>query len=110
MLPSNKRLDRNLFRSLSESRILSTTFNRIGTLKYLKTLDNYRFSVVVSSKKEKSAVKRNKIKRRIYSLVRDYYKNNQNFVHAILFLSKDAYSMDFIDLNKHIYELLDKTK
>lgn len=110
MLPSNKRLDRNSFKSLSESRNINTVFNRIGTLKYVKNTDKYRFSVVISSKKEKIAVKRNKLKRRIYSIFENYYKNNNNFIHGILFLSKDAYLMEFSSLKTYIYEILDKIK
>lgn len=54
----------------------STVRSEFLTLKYAPSKkDDYRLAIVVSKKVSKSAVKRNRIRRRIYEIVRIAHKN-----------------------------------
>ncbi|MDR0957410.1 MAG: ribonuclease P protein component [Candidatus Nomurabacteria bacterium] len=52
--------------------------SRFFTIKYVENLNrhNSRASVVVSKKVYKSAVKRNRIRRRVYEIIRPFLKKN----------------------------------
>ena len=108
MLPSKKRLNRPLFERFLSFPQKKTVFNNIGTLKYKKS-ENSRFSVVISSKVEKRAVFRNQLKRRIYSILSLFIKENDTNVEGVFYMSKNAVSLNFSELKKSVYELLKKT-
>lgn len=103
MLPKAQRLSRTQFLELIENPTLRTIYNRLGTLKYvhasLPTL-----SVVTSSKHEKNAVKRNKLRRRIYGI----FPRNST-IEAVVYLSKQSYQMEYSEIKSLFYELLQKT-
>lgn len=69
-----------------------------------------RFAVVVSKKVEKSAVSRNRIRRRIYEVIRtelEGYKLKRD--HIFIVYSKDALTMDFKELKEQIHSLLEQS-
>ena len=72
MLPRSKRLTTALFTEvMTQGKILHSPFFTIRLMKTATTsLKETRFSVVVSKKIVKTAVERNKIRRRVYSIVR----------------------------------------
>ncbi|HRH24804.1 MAG TPA: ribonuclease P protein component [Candidatus Paceibacterota bacterium] len=108
MLPSKKRLNRSLFEQLLSFPHKKTVFNNIGTLKYKKA-ENPRFSIVISSKVEKRAVYRNLLKRRIYSVLSLFIKENDSRIEGVFYISKNATNLNFPELKKSVYELLKKT-
>lgn len=108
MLPSNARLTRAQHAETLADAEIRTVFNKIGTLKFTKNLYNKGFSVVLSKKHEKSAVKRNKIKRQIYTLIRTLH-TPISFT-GTLYLSKNAYIMEFEQLKNYLNDLLAKTQ
>ncbi len=108
MLPSKKRLNRQLFEQFLSFPQKKTVFNNVGTLKY-KNAEEPRFSVVISSKVEKKAVFRNLLKRRIYSVLLPYIKESNPKIEGVFYISKNASNLSFNDLRKSIYELLKKT-
>jgi ribonuclease P protein component len=108
MLPSKKRLSRSSFTLFLASKDLKTVFNNLGTLKYKKSLIN-KASVVISSKHEKRAVYRNKLRRRLYVLFSDYFKGASDQNQYILYVSKQAPILSFQDIKTLFYELLKKT-
>lgn len=104
MLPSRKRLSRQEFSETLKIRVF-VVYNNLGTLKYHnsgKTL----FSVVTSSKHEKKAVLRNKLRRRIYNLVRELDPK----ISGIIYTSKNSYNLSFDEIKENLYELIKKTK
>ncbi len=101
-LPSFMRLTRSQCNEIVKDH--SVVFNRLGTLKY--TFKNKGLSVIVSSKNEKKAVRRNKLKRRLYSI---YFQQNVS-IQAMLYVSKHAYSMEFNELKNLFHDLLAKTQ
>lgn len=69
-----------------------------------------RFAVVVSKKVEKSAVGRNRIRRRVYEAIRAELPNYQKKRdHIFIVYSKDAMTMDFNELKSLIHSLLEQS-
>jgi ribonuclease P protein component len=108
MLPSHKRLSRTDFTHFLESKNVKSVFNALGTLKYQKSL-NLQASIVVSSKTEKRAVYRNKLRRRLYSAFGAYFKDFSVGGQYILYISKKTPSMTLLELKTLLYDLLQKT-
>ncbi|MBR3353167.1 ribonuclease P protein component [Candidatus Saccharibacteria bacterium] len=70
-----------------------------------------RFAVVVSKKVEKSAVGRNRIRRRVYEALRlnfDTIPNKMDYVFVVY--SKEVMKMPFKELEKKIGELIEESK
>ena len=69
-----------------------------------------RFGAVVSKKVEKTAVKRNRIRRRVYEAIRaelpDY---NLKRDHIFVVYSKEVVTMDFKELRALIHSLLEQS-
>src|SRR3989304_1178469 len=84
--------------------------------KYLKVniLENRRdfarAAVVISKKNEKSAVKRNEVKRKIREGLRIIYPDLKNGTDIIVNIKKEAVGKKFEDLKKDLLEILDKLK
>ncbi|MBR0460473.1 ribonuclease P protein component [Candidatus Saccharibacteria bacterium] len=69
-----------------------------------------RFSVVVSKKILKSAVSRNRIRRRVYEAIRLLLPDfKQNLDCIFIINSKDLLDMPFFQLQNLIFELLTRT-
>lgn len=78
------------------------------TLKYIKNprRKNSRFTVVVSKKVIKSAVRRNRIRRQIYEIVRlEEPTLKSGYDMALMVFSGEVYSMDHESLKKLIKQL-----
>jgi len=105
MLPKAKRLKRTDFEVLLSNSNIKIVYNALGTLKYLPS-SSKKISVVTSGKHEKSAVKRNKIRRRIYSL---FSKQDIN-IFGVMYVSKNSFNFDFETIKKYFNELIFKTK
>ena len=70
-----------------------------------------RFSVVVSKKVEKTAVGRNRIRRRVYEILRknmDLIPKKKDYVFVIF--SKEVGKMPFLELEKNLGELVEESK
>ncbi|MFZ4500118.1 MAG: ribonuclease P protein component [Minisyncoccia bacterium] len=111
MLPATARLTRAQCSELLENPKLLVVFNRLGTLKYVPTLENKAFSVITGSKAQKKAVLRNKLRRRLYSLFSTYYKTNpKKPIIGMLYASKASYELSFSELSLIFNDLLAKTQ
>ena len=84
------------------------------SLKFVKSKkDDYRLSVIVSKKVSKSAVVRNRIRRRLYEIVRLERKASiQNWPYdmAITVYDEKIAGLPHEDLKKQVQKLLQKTK
>lgn len=78
------------------------------SLRYVKNPENTtHFSVVVSKKVAKSAVLRNKIRRRVYSIVS---KTPKKPYKIAFFAKKGAEKLTFKETEQDILKLLEKSK
>ena len=105
MLARAQKLDRAQFTTLKDNKETRTVYNTLGTLYYLQNPQNKGFSVVISGKAVKLAVQRNKIRRRIYSIIRNQ-KDLQ--IRGILYTSKNIGTFSHEEINTHIQNLIAK--
>jgi len=111
MLPTTARLTRAQCSELLKNPSIKGVFNRLGTLKYIKTDTNKGFCVITGSKQQKKAVKRNKIRRQLYTIFSIFYKNkDKSPIIAMLYVSKQSYLMSYDELSKECNDLLTKTQ
>lgn len=82
------------------------------TLKYLteQKHQNYRAGVVVSKKVSKSAVKRNRIRRRIYEIIRTTPGIRNDVDILITVFSVDVASMPATELTEKVRKLITKAE
>jgi ribonuclease P protein component len=106
MLPSKQRLSRLEFNDFLAQKGVSVVFNSLGTLKFIKTPEN-KASVVISSKNEKKAVLRNKLKRRVYKVFSGCFTRLSGY-QFVLYASKQATKMDYKQVNELLDELIKK--
>ena len=109
MIPKNNRI--------KKKNDFSDIFKKGGSIKsrafILKKLKNNlgrkRIAVVVSNKVFKKAVQRNKIRRRIYYIVKNHFKDSTDYSYDLVFLTlPTAREMSFNDLKVEIIKLLNK--
>ncbi len=79
-------------------RVVSKTFKR-----------GRKYAVVISKKIEKSAVKRNLLKRRIFSILREEMSKSFNGA-VVVFSKKNCRDLPFSSIKKEILSLLQKLK
>jgi ribonuclease P protein component len=106
MLPSNKRFSRSEFSQFLTNKGIFVVFNRLGTLKYTIPSKITRFAVVTSSKNEKKAVSRNKLRRRVYSLVNSLSVPLQ----GVLYVSKQSYTLTYDEVKSLFNDLYTKAQ
>jgi len=104
MLAKRERMTREQFDSLLSQNSLKSAYNQLGTIKY--TPQGAKFAAVVSSKHEKRAVVRNRLRRRVYTL----YRQASSPISGILYLSKLSYKFDYETVKKAFNDLLAKTQ
>jgi ribonuclease P protein component len=103
MLPSSQRLSRRQFQEFLENKGILVAYNRLGTLKYIPGTS--QLAVVTSSKIEKKAVVRNKLRRRIYTT----FGLERPSIKGVLYVSKQSYTMTHNDVQTLLHELIGKT-
>ena len=101
MLPSQQRLSRIEFDTLLASPDLQVVFCRFGTFKYRKA-EKTLISVVTGAKQQKKAVRRNALRRKLYTVFCGYP------VQGIFYASKQAYDASFEELQLHIQIMMQK--
>lgn len=105
MLPSIERVPRSEFQNILENKDILVIYNKLGTLKYVPIAPKI-LSVVTSSKHEKKAVLRNKLRRRIYSLAQTLPIP----IQGIFYVAKSSYSLSFPEIKTLFNELLTKAQ
>ncbi len=109
MIPKNQRISRENFENIMKKGGL--TNSGLFSLRFLKNPENTtHFSVVVSKKVAKTAVLRNKIRRRGYSIFGKIQKELKNPYFIILFAKKGAEKANFNETEAQIEEILKKSK
>ena len=104
MLPKNRRISRKLFKPLLESR---KYFNSAHFSLRFASSEQARIAISVSKKISKSAVVRNKIRRRVYSATRDLFPQLSNNLF-LLVAKSGAEKLKGQSLKDELAELLKK--
>ena len=109
MLNKKKRVTSSLFKSTLRKGV--NYFSPNISLKIVKIWDaNLKFAVSISKKELKTAAKRNLLKRRVLSILRDVEpKVNLGFI-CLFFLKKEALDLPYQKLQDEIVFLLKKAK
>lgn len=105
MLQKKERLSRSAFKELLKKPELLVVYNPIGTLKFIPHT-TLSCSVVTSSRHEKRAVVRNRLRRRIYAIIQKEHPT----LCGILYVSKTSYALEYTHLRDLLHDLLKKTK
>lgn len=100
---------------LRESRFFNEIINNtkpirkqyISIYKKENNISNNRFGICVS-KKQGNAVYRNKIKRKVKEAIRKLNMFQGNIDYIIVILKRTENNEDFIELEKEIFEILNK--
>ena len=109
MIPKKSRINREDFEKMMKMGRLCN--GGLFSLRFLKnTGKSTHFSVVVSKKVAKTAVSRNKIRRRAYSLLRKAFKNSENPYFLALFAKKGVEKATFSEVEGEVLVLLEKAK
>ena len=105
MLQKSAKINRTAFIALKNNKSTSTVYNPLGTLYFLKNDKKIEFSVVISGKAVPHAVDRNRIRRRLYSLVQ---KQKNPYFSGILFTAKNIQTFSYEETTIHFQNLMDK--
>ena len=86
--------------------------NKYYILYYLKNNNNkfYRFGISVGKKISNKAVIRNKLKRRLKSIINNHknlYENNKDY---IIIMKRSCLEANFIELEKNLIDIINKIK
>jgi len=110
MLPKKRRVERDSFPSFS-SNIKSLHGKNLSLRVFSKKgSDKTKFSFIVSKKVCARANKRNLLKRRGYSAVKDIIKNIKNGFVCVFFFKKTSVGAPYVEIEEDIIYLLKKAK
>lgn len=71
---------------------------------------DFRVAVVTSSKHEKRAVVRNRVRRRIYTIFRNENKTSALPFHILFYVAKKSYSASYADTVTAVTDLIKKIR
>lgn len=98
MLSRSQRISKKLFPNSLSGRVFSTDFYSLRLVQGKEKGEVFRGSVVVSKKIAKTAVKRNLIRRRFYSLLREYGNKFPPGSLAVLYVRAPAMTAKYSEL------------
>lgn len=80
-------------------------------LRFTKTKkENNCFAIVVSTKISKKAVQRNKIRRRVYEIIRLNLEQIKKSYNLVFFVKKGVLELEYQEIEKEILYLLNKAR
>lgn len=109
MLPRSRRVPTSSFQSKDPSKLQSKSFHgSFFSIRANRSTEPFpsRFAIIVSKKVAKSAVSRNKIRRRLYEAVKTVIRDVKPGFVILIYPKKEAQTMDFRDLCKNVRDLL----
>ena len=101
MLPKSKRLTRDDFSKIKKRTTIRANYFDV----IISSGSTTRFACVITKKRIKLAVDRNKIKRRIYSALSNIKLKSPHFV--IIYPKQNALNTSFKTLNNEIHKVFD---
>ena len=103
MLSSKNRIQKTLFEKISQNGSLKQSkFFSAKCFRLEKTLNEKRFSIVISKKVLKTATDRNLLKRRVYSILRGFLSKITPAVSIVFYPKKGIETVLYSDLKKEI--------
>ena len=108
MLPSSKRLSIPLLKTVMDKGRL--VHSSLFSVKILKTAHSSRFSVVVSKKIAKSAVDRNKTRRRTFAALSTLYGRITPGTHAVFMVKAPLLKASLQEITHALEEFFVKTE
>ncbi len=110
MLLKSQRLTTELFGNIIEKgQSFHCPFLILRVIKVGNNKERSRFAVSVPKKVAKTAVLRNKIKRRVYSIVKSYEFKIKSDLHAIFIAKTGTEKLSFTDLKMEIEKIFVKS-
>jgi ribonuclease P protein component len=106
MLKKRDRLTVEDIEALSKG---TSVFSTLISLRYIKASKS-KFAVSVSKKIAKTAVDRNRIRRRVYSMLDQITPLLKESVHAMLMPKKEFLNEDYVKLGAEITALFQKAR
>jgi ribonuclease P protein component len=107
MISKKKRFTRAEFAAFSAQKTLKQAYNRLGTVKF-HTAETFKLAVVTSGKHQKSAVIRNKLRRRVYTIFGRAAENGALPYAIILYASKASYTFPYESIEQNAKDLIAK--
>lgn len=108
-LPKKRRVDKILFKKIIKER--KSFHSSFFSFKFILIKSSInKFSVVVSIKEEKKAVKRNFVKRRARYVLEKKLEDIKMGIAGILFIKKEARDVEFKKFENEILKILMKAK
>jgi ribonuclease P protein component len=85
---------------------------RLMGIKFIRNprRDHPRIAVIVSKKIYKAAVKRNRIRRRIFEIIRTHFDSNRGFDFTITVFSPEVLRLPSAELEREVLKLLAEIK
>ena len=105
MLKRSHKISRREFLSVSPARPFHTDYFSIRAV----PAENPRFSVVVSKKVARTAVSRNRLRRRVYAVLAEALPRMRAPLRASIYAKKGAETLSYPDIKKEILFLLSRT-
>jgi ribonuclease P protein component len=106
MLPGQNRLvSSQLKEVIRKGRVINSP---IFVVRYISSLKKNSFSVVASSKVSKTAVGRNKIRRRVYSSMYKTLKDQKIGFNVVFFSKNSILNLKQPQIDKEVYDLFVK--
>ncbi len=107
MLPSSRRLSTDLFKKTLEKGLVF--HSPLFIIYVLKTLNISRFSVSIPKKITKKAVLRNKIRRRIYAIIKNFELRTILGKNVVIVSKNGCQKMSFIKLSEELEKIFVKS-
>lgn len=108
MIPSNRKVSKELFKILLKTgRFYQSESFSVRTFFYPK-LSHSRFSVVVSKKVEKTSVRRNLLKRRLYAILAPFLLEVKAGTVCAFFVKKNFSEKSWLELETETNNVLKK--
>ena len=107
MLPRSKRVSIHRFLEvIKKGEIIHSSF---FTMRFVKTLSKSRFAVSVPKKVAKTAVERNKIRRRVYTVLNGLIPQLEHGNYVVLIMKSGSEKLSILDLERKMYETFVKS-
>mgnify|MGYP000258102300 CR=1 FL=1 len=107
MLPKKNRLTKSSFNQVIDEGI--PFHSPTATLRLTKSDNQSQFSISIPKKVSKSAVVRNKMRRKVYTIIKDFYPDLDRNVMGLIIMKPNSDKLEHEDLRKEIYNLFVKS-
>lgn len=107
MLPRSKRVSIHRFLEIiKKGEVIHSSF---FIMRFVKTVSKSHFAVSVPKKVAKTAVERNKIRRRVYSVLKNLIPRLKHSNDVVLIMKGGSERLSILDLEKKMYEAFVKS-